>query len=112
MADIDDKTAADVAVTNTSLKQLGVEELQDPTASKKYGTQYDRRDMNRMGRRQQLRVRSCGFGGKVAQGLTTCPCSATFASSPSSVMLLLSEVLGSLLWCMNWKLDTPMFDFC
>ena len=95
MADIDDKTAANVAVT-TSLKQLGVEELQDPAASKKYGTQYDQRDMNRMGRRQQLRV-TCGFGGKAAQELTTCPRSATFASSPSSVMLLFSEVLGSLL---------------
>lgn len=54
MADIDHKTAADIAVT-TSLKQPGVEEPQDPAASKKYGTQYDRRDMNRMGRRQQLR---------------------------------------------------------
>ena len=64
MADIDDKNAADVVITNTSLKRLGVEELQDPAASKKYGTQYDRRDMNRMGRRQQLRVRSCGFGTK------------------------------------------------
>ena len=111
MADIDDKTAADVAVT-TSLKQLGVEELQDPAASKKYGTQYDRRDMNRMGRRQQLRVRSCGFGGKAAQRLTTCPRSATFASSLSSVMLLFSEVHGSLLWCMTWKLNTLTFDLC
>ena len=55
MADTDAKTAADIAVT-TSLNQLGVEELQDPAASKKYGTQYDQRDMNRMGRRQQLRV--------------------------------------------------------
>jgi len=111
MADINDKTATEVAVT-TSLKQPGVEELQDPAVSKKYGTQYDRRDMNRMGRRQQLRVRSCGFGGKAAQGLTACPRSATFASSPSSVMLLFSEVLGSLLWCTTWKLNTPMFDLC